>query len=55
MYDSIIQNLKILVSLLTSAFVLWFGSYYVINGEITIGELITFNSLSIFFLHLYKI
>ena len=49
MYDSIIQNLKILVSLLTSAFVLWFGSYYVINGEITIGELITFNSLSIFF------
>nr|AHW46187.1 putative EntHF ABC-transporter [Enterococcus faecium] len=49
MYDSVTQNLKIMISFLTSAFVLWIGSYDIINGKITIGELISFNSLSIFF------
>ncbi|MBO1102228.1 peptidase domain-containing ABC transporter [Enterococcus hirae] len=49
MYDSLTLNLKLLISVLTSAFVIWLGSYYVINGTITIGELIAFNSLSIFF------
>lgn len=35
--------------MITSILVLWIGSNYVIKGNITIGELITFNSLSIFF------
>ncbi|NSO89401.1 ATP-binding cassette domain-containing protein, partial [Enterococcus faecalis] len=49
LYDSIIQNSKNFISMITSILVLWIGSNYVIKGNITIGELITFNSLSIFF------
>lgn len=49
MGDSIIQNIKILISLLTSIVVLWVGSYYVMEGKITVGALITFNTLSLFF------
>lgn len=49
LFESLIQNLKSFISILTSSLVLWAGSYYVINGSMTVGELITFNSLSMFF------
>ncbi|STP37970.1 MULTISPECIES: ABC transporter transmembrane domain-containing protein [Bacteria] len=54
MYDSVTQNLKIMISFLMSAFVLWIGSYDIINGKITIGELNLSIHYLYFSLHLYK-
>lgn len=40
---------KNFIDLVTSAFVIWLGSYYILNSQFSIGELITYNSLLGFF------
>lgn len=47
--DNLQQSFKHLIQLISTILVLWLGSYYVMNGSITLGQLITFNSLLIFF------
>ena len=44
------SSLKIFVELVGGVVILWVGSVCVIKGQITIGQLITFNSLLIYFL-----
>lgn len=44
------MSIKGFLSLLISTVILWIGSYYVINNQMTLGELITFNALVIYFL-----
>lgn len=41
--------IKVLTELITSAFVIWLGFFYVLNNGMSLGELITFNSLLTFF------
>lgn len=47
--DFIQQSFKHLILLVSTVLVLWQGSYYIMKGSITLGQLITFNSLLIFF------
>lgn len=44
------SSLKIFVELVGGVVILWAGSICVIQGKITIGQLITFNSLLVYFL-----
>lgn len=44
------SSLKIFVELVGGVVILWVGSVFVIKGQITIGQLITFNSLLVYFL-----
>lgn len=44
------SSLKIFVELVGGVIILWVGGVSVINGEMTIGALITFNSLLVYFL-----
>ncbi len=44
------SSLKIFVELVGGVVILWVGSVCVIKGKITIGQLITFNSLLVYFL-----
>lgn len=44
------MSIKGFLSLLISTVILWAGSYYVINNQMTLGELITFNALVVYFL-----
>lgn len=43
-------SLKTTVELIGGIIILWVGGIYVINGSLTIGQLITFNSLLVYFL-----
>ncbi|PTO38074.1 peptide cleavage/export ABC transporter, partial [Enterococcus mundtii] len=47
--DNLQQALKHGIQLISSVLILWSGSYYVMNGTITLGQLITYNSLLIYF------
>ncbi|MFI3731172.1 peptide cleavage/export ABC transporter, partial [Vagococcus fluvialis] len=47
--DNLQQTLKTSVKLIISGIILWVGSYFVINGQISIGQLITYNALLTFF------
>lgn len=47
--DNIQQTLKTSVKLIISGIILWIGSYFVISGKISIGQLITYNALLSFF------
>lgn len=47
-------SLKVLVELIGGVVILWVGGISVINGEMTIGALITFNSLLAYFLEPVK-
>lgn len=44
------SSLKASIELIGGVIILWVGGVSVINGEITIGQLITFNSLLVYFL-----
>lgn len=44
------SSLKVFVELVGGVVILWVGSVCVIDGKITIGQLITFNSLLVYFL-----
>ncbi|KRN04828.1 peptide cleavage/export ABC transporter [Holzapfeliella floricola] len=43
------QTSKQLIQLISSVLILWIGSYYVMNTTISLGQLITFNALLVFF------
>lgn len=47
--DHIQQAIKQVIEFITSALILWVGSYYVMNGKISLGQLLTYNALLIFF------
>ena len=47
--DNVQQGIKHAIQLISSAMILWVGSYSVINGSITLGQLITYNALLVFF------
>lgn len=47
--DNIQKGIKEAIQLISSALILWIGSYYVVNGSISIGQLITYNALLVFF------
>lgn len=47
--DNVQQGIKHAIQLISSAVILWVGSYSVINGSITLGQLITYNALLVFF------
>lgn len=47
--DNVQQGLKHGIQLISSALILWVGSYYVMDGTITLGQLITYNALLVFF------
>lgn len=47
--DNLQQGIKYAIQLINSIIIIWIGSYYVINNSITIGDLITYNSLLVFF------
>ena len=47
--DNIQQALKLAIQLISSALILWLGSIYVIEGKISLGQLITYNALLVFF------
>ena len=49
-FTNIQGSLKTAVELIGGVLILWVGAVSVLNGEITIGTLITFNSLLIYFL-----
>ena len=40
--DNLQESFKHLIQLISTILVLWLGSYYVMNGSITLGQLITF-------------
>lgn len=48
------SSLKVFVELVGGVVILWVGSVSVINGEMTMGALITFNSLLVYFLEPVK-
>lgn len=48
--ENLQSSLKVFVELVGGVVILWIGGLSVINGEMTIGALITFNSLLIYFL-----
>lgn len=41
--------MKLAIQLISSALILWLGSIYVIEGKISLGQLITYNALLVFF------
>lgn len=43
------MSIKGFMSLITSIVILWFGSSLIIDGKMTLGELLTFNALVIYF------
>ncbi|WP_091760620.1 peptide cleavage/export ABC transporter [Marinilactibacillus psychrotolerans] len=47
--DNIQQGIKHAIQLISSALILWVGSYYVMDGTISLGQLITYNALLVFF------
>lgn len=47
--DNMQRSIKQSVQLLTSAGVLWAGSYYILHNSMSIGQLITYNALLVFF------
>lgn len=49
MLDNVQQGIKHAIQLISSAFILWIGSFYVMDGTISLGQLITYNALLIFF------
>lgn len=49
-YNNIQNSLKMFIQLVGGVVILWVGSYLVIEGKLTIGQLITFNALLAYFL-----
>lgn len=47
--DNVQQGFKHSIQLISSALILWIGSYYVMSGKISLGQLITYNALLVFF------
>ena len=47
--DNIQQGIKHAIQLINSALILWLGSFYVMEGTISLGQLITYNALLVFF------
>ncbi|MGX7245789.1 peptide cleavage/export ABC transporter [Enterococcus quebecensis] len=47
--DNIQQVIKRCIQLISSVLILWIGSYLVIGGTISLGQLISFNALLVFF------
>lgn len=47
--DNAQQGIKLAIQLISSALILWVGSHYVMDGKISLGQLITYNALLIFF------
>ncbi|MGF7496182.1 peptide cleavage/export ABC transporter [Lactococcus lactis] len=47
--DNVQQSLKMVIELISSVLILWLGSSYVIDGKISLGQLITYNALLVFF------
>ena len=47
--DNIQANLKNALQVMSSTVLLWFGTTLVLKGQMTIGQLITYNALMIFF------
>lgn len=47
--DNIQQGIKHAIQLISSALILWIGSYYVMDGTFSLGQLITYNALLVFF------
>lgn len=47
--ENLQSSMKKLTELMISALVLWVGSYSILKGRMTLGELITFNSLLTYF------
>lgn len=47
--DNIQSAIKQGIELISSGFILWIGSHFVIKGDISLGQLITYNALLIFF------
>lgn len=47
--DNVQQGIKHSIQLISSALILWIGSYFVMNGTFSIGQLITYNALLVFF------
>lgn len=48
--SNIQASIKLLLNLLSSLLVLWVGSKYVLEGQLTLGGLLTFNALIMYFL-----
>ncbi|MBO1135734.1 peptide cleavage/export ABC transporter [Enterococcus faecalis] len=47
--DNVQQGIKHAIQLINSALILWLGSFYVMEGTISFGQLITYNALLVFF------
>lgn len=47
--DNVQQGIKHAIQLISSTLILWLGSYYVMEGSISLGQLITYNALLVFF------
>ncbi|MEF3840584.1 peptide cleavage/export ABC transporter [Enterococcus faecalis] len=47
--DNVQQGIKHGIQLVSSGLILWLGSYYVMAGTISLGQLITYNALLVFF------
>lgn len=47
--DNAQQGIKLAIQLISSALILWVGSHYVMDGKISLGQLITYNALLVFF------
>ncbi|MDB1614171.1 peptide cleavage/export ABC transporter, partial [Enterococcus faecalis] len=47
--DNVQQGIKHAIQLISSALILWLGSFYVMDGTISLGQLITYNALLVFF------
>ncbi|AMB99277.1 hypothetical protein AWM75_04345 [Aerococcus urinaehominis] len=43
------ESIKELVGLLTTSLTLWYGAYLVMQGQLTLGQLITYNALVVYF------
>ena len=48
--ENLQASLKIFIELVGGVIILWIGGYSVIKGEMSMGELITFNALLVYFL-----
>lgn len=49
--DTIQRSIKHAIQLSSTMIILWVGSYYVMDGRISLGQLITFNALLVFFMN----
>ncbi|ALS37573.1 peptide ABC transporter ATP-binding protein [Enterococcus ureilyticus] len=47
--DNVQQGIKHTIQLISSALILWLGSYFVMDGTISLGQLIAYNALLVFF------